>query len=423
MATSLDLDFCRAQFPLLTDSRADGYFDNAGGSYVPRSVIDTMTAYMSDSQTQPEWPFAAAKRGLARIRKAQQGTAALFNISPDELIIGPSTTLNAYVLSHALRPQLKAGDAIVVTNQDHEANGGCWRRLTTTGDGVGKDADGGIELREWRIDPVTGDLNPADLAPLLADGKVKWVSFPHVSNIVGSVNDVKAITAQIHAAGALAIVDGVAAVAHTLPDLKDMDVDFYFFSFYKLYGPHLAMMYGKKAVIDTLANQNHFFHDGKGSAMLNPGGLNYESVGAIGGIMDYLDAIHAHHFDDPSNDPRSRAVRVYQLFQAQEQALLKRFLDWLDGHPEIRLIGRRESDPARRAATFSLYFADRDPMGIAEALAEKGLCVGAGHFYGYRCVEGLGIDPEVGVLRISMVHYTTVAEVDRLTAALDELLG
>lgn len=409
----LDLDFCRAQFPPMNQAGADAYFENAGGSYVPRQVVEAMTAFMTDSQTQPEWPFAASKRGKARIDKARTGIAALFNISPDELVIGPSTTLNAYVLSHALRPGMAEGDAVVVTNQDHEANGGCWRRL----------ADTGIEVREWKIDSKTGDLDPADLDPLLADGKVKIVAFPHVSNIVGSVNDVAAITAKAHGAGAMTVVDGVAAVAHTLPDLAAMDVDFYLFSFYKLYGPHLAMLYGKADRIAAVANQNHFFHEGNGAAVLNPGGLNYESAASIGGILDYFDAVHDRHFAASANDPRSRAQAVYRLFQAQEDRLMARFLAWLETRPEIRLIGRHEPDHTRRAATFSLFVPDRDPMELAEALAEKGLCVGAGHFYGRRCVEALGIDPEIGVLRISMVHYTTEAEVDRLTAALDDLFG
>lgn len=410
---TLDLDFCRAQFPLLKDPGADAYFENAGGSYVPSQVIARMSDFMSDSQTQPEWYFAASKRGMARIDYARAGMAALFNISPDEMVVGPSTTLNAYVLSHALRPLMADGDAIVVTNQDHEANGGCWRRW----------GDTGIEVREWRIDPETGDLNTEDLAPLLADGKVRLVAFPHVSNIVGSVNDVKAIAGMARDAGAISVCDGVAAVAHTLPDLKDIGVDFYFFSFYKLYGPHLAMMYAAADRIPHLKNQNHFFHEGNGIAHLNPGGMNYESVGAIGGTLDYFDMLYDHHAGEPANDPRVRAQFVYRLFQEQERAVMVRFLEWLDGHPDIRLVGRRESDPARRAATFSLSIPGRNPDDLAQALADDGLCVGAGNFYGYRCVEGLGIDPEVGVLRISMVHYTTLAEVDRLTGALDRLIA
>jgi cysteine desulfurase family protein (TIGR01976 family) len=412
MTDTLDLAFVRAQFPPLAGGAPDVYFENAGGSYVPRHVVDALSTFMTDSQTQPEWPFAAAKRGKARIDRAKAGIADWFNIGEDELIIGPSTTLNAYVLSHALRPGMAEGDAVVVTNQDHEANGGCWRRWAETG----------IEVREWAIDPVSGDLDPADLEVLLSDGKVRLVAFPHVSNIVGSVNDVKAITASAHAAGAMVCVDGVAAVAHTLPDLKDLDVDFYMFSFYKLYGPHLAMLYGKRERIATVANQNHFFHEGNGAAMLNPGGTNYESAASIGGILEYVDAVHAHQADTPSNSPRARARAVYTMFQAQERELMARFLTWLDSRPDIRLIGRREADPHRRAATFSLAIPDRDPMEIAEALAEKGIAVGAGHFYGRRCVEALGIDPEIGVLRVSMVHYNTVDEVDRLTTALDEVL-
>jgi cysteine desulfurase family protein (TIGR01976 family) len=409
---TLDVEFCRAQFPPLTAPRPDAYFENAGGSYVPRQVVAAMTEFMSQCQTQPEWPFAASRHGKAMIDKAKTGIAALLGIDPHSLVIGPSTTLNAYVLSHALAPVIGKGDAVVVTNQDHEANGGCWRRL----------AERGVEVREWAIDPETGDLDPADLPPLLEDGKVKLIAFPHVSNIVGSLNDVGGITRMAHDAGALVCVDGVAAVAHALPDLTALDVDFYMFSFYKLYGPHLAMLYAKPSLLPKLANQNHFFHAGNGPAVLNPGGLNYESAAAIGGILDYVEDLYRHHFDAPENDPRARALAVYRLFHAQEGRLSARFLAWLETRPEIRLIGRRDSDPDRRAPTFALVLPDRDPMAVAEALAERGLCVGAGHFYAHRCVEAAGVDPEVGVLRVSMVHYTTEAEIDRLTAALEDIL-
>ena len=413
MTETLDIDFCRAQFPPLTESDPGVYFDNAGGAYVPHHVIDAMTDFMRDSQTQPEWPFPRAQRGHARIERARAGIADLFNIGTDEMVVGPSTTLNAYVLSHALRGgYLTDGDAIVVTNQDHEANSGCWRRLAETG----------IDVREWRIDPVSGDLDPAALTPLLADGKVKLVSFPHVSNVVGSVNDVKAITEIVHAAGAMVVVDGVAAVAHTLPDLKDLGVDFYMFSFYKLFGPHLAMLYARRDHLPLVKNQNHFFHEQNGIAKLNPGGTNYESAASIGGVLDYFNAVFDHHFDSGANAPRIRALKVYGLFKKQEEALSRHFLTWLDAHPEIRLIGRREFDPARRAATFSISVPGKDPMALAEALGAQEIGVGYGHFYGHRCVEALGIDPEVGVLRISMVHYSTTAEIDRLIAALEKLL-
>ena len=281
-------------------------------------------------------------------------------------------------------------------------------------------ADSGVVVREWRIDARSGDLDVEQLDALLCE-RTRLVCFPHVSNIVGSVNDVQAITAKAHAVGAMVCVDGVAAVAHQLPDVKALDVDFYLFSVYKMYGPHLAVMYAKREHIEAASNQNHFFHEGNIPEKLHPGGLSYESTASMAGIVDYLESVYTHHFGAEDNDLRTRLYKVYGLFQDQESSLMARVLDYLAGRPDIRLIGRNTSDASERAATFSVVVAGRDPADIAAQLAERGLCVGHGHFYGYRCVDALGIDPAQGVLRFSMVHYNTIEEVEQLTAALDAI--
>jgi cysteine desulfurase family protein (TIGR01976 family) len=406
--TRLDLDFCRSFFPPLANG--DVYFENAGGSYVPRQVIDAMDGYMTECQCQPGWQFASSRNARARLDRAQHSMAEAINADRDEIVVGPSTTLNVYVLAHALAPLFEPGSEIIVTNQDHESNGGAWRRL----------ADAGVVVREWRVDARSGDLDVAELDALLS-ARTKLVCFPHVSNIVGSVNDVGAITAKAHGAGAMVCVDGVATVAHHLPDVKAMDVDFYLFSVYKMYGPHLGVMFAKREHMEAASNQNHFFHEGNVPEKLHPGGLSYESTASMAGIVDYLEAVYAHHFGAQDNDLRTRIAKVYELFQAHESTLMARVLKYLGGRPDIRLIGRNSSDSHQRAATFSVTLAGRKPAEVAEQLAHQGICVGHGHFYGYRCVDALGIDPAEGVLRFSMVHYNTVDEVDRLTAALDAI--
>lgn len=404
----LDVDYCRGFFPPFENGMV--YLENAGGSYAPRQVIDALDAYMRECQCQPGWQFASSRSARARLDRSRDLVAEAINADVDEIIIGPSTTLNVYVLAHGLAPLLAEGDEIVVTNQDHEANGGAWRRL----------ADRGVVVREWRIDPRTGDLDVEALDPLLGE-RTRLVCFPHISNIVGSVNDVAAITAKAHAVGAMVCVDGVATVAHQLPDVKALDVDFYLFSTYKMYGPHLAIMFAKREHIEAASNQNHFFHENNVPEKLHPGGLTYESVASVAGIVDYLEAVYGHHFGAKDNDLRTRLGRVYDLFKDQESSLMGRLLDYLAGREGIRLIGRESSDPRLRAATFSLSVGGREPGEIAAALAERDICVGHGHFYGYRCVDALGIDPAQGVLRISMVHYNTLDEMDRLTSALDEV--
>jgi cysteine desulfurase family protein (TIGR01976 family) len=405
---TLDLDFVRRQFPNLGNGWA--YFENAGGSYLPQSVIKRMTDFMSESQVQPEALNPLSALSTERLDTSRRLMARMINAETDEIVVGPSTTLNVYVLAQALRPLFRPGDEIIVTNQDHEANGGAWRRL----------AEFGIEVREWRIDPATGELDPADLDGLLSE-RTRLVCFPHVSNIVGSVNPVAEITAKAHAAGAMVCVDAVAYAAHRLMDVKALDVDFYLFSLYKLYGPHIALLYGKRERILEAANQNHFFHEDNISAKLNPGGLNYEAVASLSGIVDYFEAVYQHHFEQPENDLHARLGRVFDLFAEQEQRLSEPFLAYLADKPGVRLIGGGTPDD-RRLPTFSFVVEGRRPAEVVEALGRERVAINHGHFYAHRCVEGLGIDPEEGLVRASMVHYNTGHEIDRLIQALDAVI-
>ena len=405
----LDVEFCRESFPPLANGIA--YFDNAGGTYVPRPVIDGMQEFMSQCQCQPAWAFRSSRESARRLERTRTSLSAAINADPDELVIGPSTTLNVYVLAHALAPNMAPGDEIVVSNQDHEANSGAWRRL----------ADAGVVVREWAIDPDSGDLDPAHLEPLLND-RTRLVCFPQVSNVVGSQNDVAAITSRVQAAGAMVCVDGVASVGHLLPDMHALGVDFYLFSLYKLFGPHLGVLYARRERIAEAHNQYHFFMRDGGAAKLNPGGLSYPSVASASGIVDYFEAVYAHHFEAGENDLRSRLDAVYGLFSAHEQALMQRFVDFAATRAGVRLIGRHSGDPTLRAPTFSLALSGQSPADVADTLAEQDIGVAHGHFYGIRTVQALGIDPDPGVLRVSMSHYNTLDEVDRLVSALDSAL-
>jgi selenocysteine lyase/cysteine desulfurase len=229
----LDVDYCRSFFPPLASGEV--YFENAGGSYAARQVIESLEGYMRECQCQPGWQFASSVSARERLDRSRDLMAEAINADRDEIVIGPSTTLNVYVLAHALAPLFEPGSEIVVTNQDHEANGGAWRRL----------ADAGVVVREWRVDPRSGDLDVDELDALLGE-RTRLLCFPHVSNIVGSVNDARSITARAHAAGAMVCIDGVATVAHHLPDMRSLDADFYLYSVYKMFGPHLAVMYATR---------------------------------------------------------------------------------------------------------------------------------------------------------------------------------
>ena len=408
--TSLDLDYVRSHFPPVANGWA--YLENAGGSYLPRQVIERVNGYMHECQNQPHAHFGPGARAAGMLSEAKAAAACLTGAEEDEIVIGPSTTMNVHVLAHALRGGFSPGDEVIVTNQDHEANIGAWRRLE----------EFGLVIREWRIDPLSGELDLQALEEILGP-RSRLLCFAQVSNIVGTVNPVAEITALAHRAGAKVCVDGVAYAAHGLIDVKAWDVDFYLFSTYKVYGTHLAVLYCKRDHQAGLANQYHYFHADKGITQLNPGGLSYAAASGLGGITVYFEDLYRHHFGRSANDPRSALRAVFALIAAHEETLAGPLLAYLSAKPGIRLIGRAEPDRRSRVPTISFLVQDRPSNEIAEAVAAERLAIAAGHFYGRRCVEALGVrDPDDGVVRVSMVHYNTPDEVERLIAALDKTL-
>ncbi|NVK59045.1 MAG: aminotransferase class V-fold PLP-dependent enzyme [Rhodobacteraceae bacterium] len=399
----LDLDFVRGQFPAFAEPSLEGwaFFENAGGSYTCKPVIDRLFRFYHERKVQPYGPYPAAQAGGAEMDEARSRLAGLLGVATDEVSFGPSTSQNTYVLAQAFRQFLSPGDAIIVTNQDHEANTGAWRRL----------AEDGIEVREWRIDPVTGHLDPDALAQLLKDEKVRLVCFPHCSNVVGEINPVAEITAAAHAAGAFTCVDGVSYAPHGFPDVDALGCDIYLFSAYKTYGPHQGIMVIRHELGDALPNQAHFFNGKVLYKRFTPAGPDHAQVAACAGMVDYVEALAAHQGVTPGE--------VAGLMHAHEVKLMQPLLDFLGARNSVRLIGPREA--VRRAPTVAVAL--QGPAApVAEALAAHKVMAGGGDFYAVRPLEALGIAPAQGVLRLSFVHYTSEAEVTQLIEALDRVL-
>ena len=409
--TSLDMTFVRSQFPAfaqdLTASHA--FFENAGGSYPCAQVVDRLHRFYTERKVQPYGPYPAAQAGGAEMDEARARLAAMMGVAGPQGSFGPSTSANTYVLAQAVRQWLRgANAAIVVTNQDHEANSGVWRRL----------ADEGIEVREWQIDPVTGSLDPAGLAALLADGRVKLVAFPHCSNVVAEINDVSAICEIARAAGARTVVDGVSYAPHGFPDFPSLGCDVYLFSAYKTYGPHQGIMVITEDFGAELPAQGHSFNAGSLYKRFTPAGPDHAQIAACAGMADYIDALHAHHFA-PEADPAARNRAVHGLMRAQEVAAVAPLLDYLAARNDLRLLGPRRAED--RAPTVAVAF-DRAAEPISEALGREGIACWAGDFYAVRPLEAMGVDLGRGVLRMSLAHYTSAEDVARLIAALDRVL-
>jgi len=406
--TALDTGFVRAQFPAFCEPSLAGqaFFGNAGGSYACGAVIDRLTRFYTARKVQPYAPYAASQLGGSEMDEARDRLSAVLNIARDELSFGPSTTQNTYVLAQAFAAMMAPGDVVIVTNQDHEANTGPWRRL----------AERGFELREWRVDPETGHLDPADLTRLL-DDKVRLVCFPHCSNVVGEINDVPAICAMVHDAGAVACVDGVSYAPHGLPDVAATGADIYLFSAYKTYGPHQGLMAIRRDLGMRLPNQGHVFNGDTLYKRFTPAGPDHAQVAACAGMVDYLDALYTHHVGGPAG-PRERGVAVHDLMRAHEVALLQPLLDYVSAKNTMRLIG--PADAARRAPTVAIAL-EEPGEGVAARLARLGIMAEGGDFYAGRALSAMGVDMGRGVLRLSFVHYTTRSEVDRLIDALDRV--
>ncbi len=407
---TLDLAFVRNQFPAFAEpSLKDwAFFENAGGSYACGPVIERLTRFYRETKVQPYGPFPASKRAGEEMDAARARLAAYLNVATDEVHFGPSTSQNTYVLAQAFRQMLLPGDEIIVTNQDHEANSGAWRRLS----------ESGLTVREWQVDPESGRLDPAGLDALLSE-KTRLVAFPHCSNIVGHVNPVAEICARVRAAGAVSVVDGVSYAPHGFSDLQALGPDIYLFSLYKTYGPHQGLMVVRKELAERLPNQGHFFNAGSVLKRLTPAGPDHAQIAASAGIADYFDALHAHHFTDEA-DAAERGRRVHALMEAQEKALLAPLLDYLRQRNDIRVLG--PTDPAERAPTVAIHPKNKPAEAVLEGLTARGIAAGASNFYAYRLVQALGIDPEAGVLRLSFVHYTAPEEIEKLMKALDASL-
>ncbi len=405
---TLDIDFVRAQFPAFDEPtlQDQAFFENAGGSYTCAPVIARLERYYRQRKVQPYGPYEASRLAGAEMDEARTRLAALMGVATDELSFGPSTTQNTYVLAQAFRQWMSPGEAIIVTDQDHEANSGPWRRL----------ADEGIEIREWRIDPETGLLRLEDLESLL-DEQVRLVCFPHCSNVIGAINPVVEITAAAHAAGAFVCVDGVSYAPHGLPDVGGMGPDIYLFSAYKTYGPHQGIMVIRRELGSLLPNQAHFFNGDVLYKRFTPAGPDHAQVAASAGMADYVDALADRH--GIGGDASERGQGVHDLMRAHEEDLLQPLLDHLKGRNAVRLLGPDVA--AQRAPTVAVAL-NRPAIEAAADLADRGIMAGGGDFYAVRPLKALGIDRDKGVLRLSFVHYTRREEIDKLLTALDDIL-
>ncbi len=279
----LDIDFVRKQFSQLNDEPDFVFASNAGGSYVCNQVNELMEHYNRHTRVQPYSRFRTSAEAGEAMDRAKQLWSEALNIDLSELTIGPSTSINTYVMAQATGAGWRAGDEIVVTNQDHEANSGVWRR---------KAEEKGVKIRQWEVDLETGLLDSDQLLELLNEN-TRWVFFTHCSNIVGTANPVKEINQLVKTnSSAKVFVDAVAYAPHHICDLKALGIDGYAFSLYKVFGPHQSLLYVNSEIRNQLASQAHYFNAGTPCYDFNPTGPQHAQVSACVGDIDYFNLLH-----------------------------------------------------------------------------------------------------------------------------------
>ena len=383
---AFDVAAVRARFTAL--QRPTAFFDGPGGTQVPDSVVEAISFYLREANANLGGPFETSRRSDEVVDTAHEAAARFLGASPAEVGFGQNMTTLNFALTRTLGRELEAGDEILVTRLDHDANVSPWLELARDLDLVVRHAD----LRE---DDCTLDL--ADLEAQLSE-RTKVVAFPWASNAVGSISDVRRIADLAHEAGALAWVDAVHYAPHGPIDVAAVGADVLICSPYKFFGPHLGLFFGRHDVIERWRPYKvRPSADEPVGRRFETGTLAHELLAGFTAAVEYVESIG------------------WDAVVAWERELGQRFLNGLPG--AYRLHGLPTMDG--RTPTFALTHPERTPDELAAALGERDLATWPGNYYALEIMERLRLTD--GCLRIGIVHYNTAEEVDRLLAALAEL--
>lgn len=411
MFDKLNVDFVRANFPALNSDWA--YFDNAGGTQISKQSASKINDYLLNTNVQLGASYEISQLSTEKVALANMLWSQAINASSQrEIVLGSSTTALLQNLSRAMSNYFKPGDEIIVSNSDHEANIGPWLSLH----------EKGVKVKFWHVNHENYRLELETLNELMNEN-TKLVAFTHTSNILGTINPIKEITEFIHGKNAMVCVDGVAYAPHRHIDVAKWDVDFYVFSLYKVYGPHYSLLYGKESILEELPGINHYFIEkNELPYKLQPGNVNYELAYGSTGILDYFNSIYNEHFSEKDTILNSRLEKVFQLFAKHEEEIVKPLMDFLNSKSNVKIIGETSGNKDIRVPTVSFTVEGKKSSEIPLIVDMQKIGIRWGDFYARRLIESLNISDIDGVVRISMVHYNTKTEVEKLINVLDKLI-
>jgi len=408
---TINLDYVRSQFPGLDTEWT--LFDTAGGSQLAWPGGRRMVDYYQTSNVQLGGSYDASRLADERVAGAVAAMAAYVNAADAaEIMLGPSTSMNMRVLSLGLAQTFQPGDEVIHTNLDHEANVGPWADL----------AKRGITVKTWRVNPDSWTLEIDELKPLLTP-RTRLVAVTHASNVVATIHPIREIARVVHDAGAMICVDGVAYAPHARVDVRELGVDFYGFSLYKTYGPHYALLYGRREHFERIPGINHYFLENEVPYKFQPGNVNHELAYSLMGLWDYWKGFAtAHGRSDLEADRAGQLAFGFDTVAAHEQALVTPLIGLLKSKKNTRIIGLPTADRSRRMPTIAFVVDGKKSDDITRAVDRHKIAIRFGDFYAARLIDSLGLRERNGVIRASFVHYNTRDEVKRLVDVLDELL-
>jgi cysteine desulfurase family protein (TIGR01976 family) len=427
---ALDLTYIRSQFPSFAQTvngHPAAFLDGPGGTQVPQRVIDAISGYLSHDNANTGGAYSTSRHTDAMIARARGAMADFLHCGVDQVVFGPNMTSLTFAISRAIGRELKPGDEILVTRLDHDANVSPWLAMAE---------DRGVTVRWAEIHDEDCTLDMSDLASKI-NPKTKLVAVGYASNAVGTINPVRVITKLAHAAGALCYIDAVHYGPHGLIDVTALDCDFLACSTYKFFGPHMGVLYGKREHLKRLRPYKVRPNTNAIPNCWEWGTLNHECIAGIEACVDYIADLgrRAAECGDgrlgrPSSEARqvSSARRVaieaaYAAIHEHERALLERMMSGLKAIPGLKIYGI--TDPAHfsdRCTTFAARIEGHTPLELATKLGDRGFFTWDGNYYALNLTEHLDVEKSGGFLRIGLVHYNTPDEVDRLLAALQEIV-
>ena len=405
-----DVEAVRQHYPALHRMHQEQpvvYACAPGGTQVPEAVIQAMAAYQRSGVSNLHGPFFMSAESDAVVDAARQASADFLGCSnPEQIHFGLNTTSLHFHLSHALARSWHSGDAMIITNIDHDSNIRPWLRAAQAHN---------VEVRTWHFNPDDGQLHLADLEALL-DERVTFVALPAASNALGSIIDLKPAITAAHAFGAVVSVDAVHLAPHQLIDVEELDCDALTCSAYKVYGPHLGMQYLKPALAETLDVDKVKPSPNTGAARWEQGTVNLEALAGWHACVEHLAS-----FAPAQSNRRAQLQEAYAQIVSHEQHLSHIFLQAAEQIPGLRIYGAGLNQLAQRTPTFGCTLDGHDAGALARALGEQGIFTWSGHFYALGVIEALGLESLGGLLRIGFGHYASSDEVERVASALRDI--